>query len=116
MERLSVESVGGEHVCIQRESEGKSLGEVSDIPDAAGKSLAVMEDKEASRVEMKGWRKTANGREPTDPRMQQIVFQIQAGRPFREIADQFKITIGRVSQIRRSAGLQRRVNPAVESN
>jgi DNA-binding CsgD family transcriptional regulator len=64
---------------------------------------------------MKGWRKTANGKEPSDPRMQQIVFQIQAGRPFREIADQFQISIPRVSAIRRAAGLRRRVQPVGES-
>jgi hypothetical protein len=58
---------------------------------------------------VKGWRKTANGKEPSDPRMQQIVFQIQAGRPFREIADQFKITVARVSAIRRQAGIPRRL-------
>ena len=64
---------------------------------------------------MKGWRKTANGREPNDPRMQQIVFQIQAGRPFREIASQFNITIARVSAIRRQAGIRRRLEQVNES-
>jgi len=57
---------------------------------------------------MKGWRKTANGKEPSDPRMQQIVFQIQAGRRYKDIAEQFTITIGRVCEIRRQAGLPRR--------
>jgi hypothetical protein len=62
---------------------------------------------------VKGWRKTANGKEPSDPRMQQIVFQIQAGRPFREIADQFKITVSRVCKIRRQAGIPRRLEPSL---
>lgn len=57
---------------------------------------------------VKGWRKTANGREPNDPRMQQIVFQIQAGRPFKLIAEQFGITFSRISNIRRQAGIKRR--------
>jgi hypothetical protein len=58
---------------------------------------------------VKGWRKTATGKEPSDPRMQQIVFQIQSGRPFRLIAQQFNITIARVSAIRRQAGIPRRL-------
>jgi hypothetical protein len=62
----------------------------------------------------RGWKKTPEGKEPVDERMQQIVFQIQAGRRYKDIADQFGITIGRVSQIRRQAGLRRRTQPAYE--
>ena len=62
----------------------------------------------------RGWKKTPEGKEPLDERMQQIVFQIKAGRPYRAIADQFKITIGRVSQIRHLAGIKRRTQPAYE--
>jgi hypothetical protein len=64
---------------------------------------------------MSAWRQTANGKEPTDPRMQQIVFQIKAGRPFKAIAEQFGITVARVSAIRRAAGEKRRVEPATQS-
>jgi hypothetical protein len=60
----------------------------------------------------RGWVKTEEGFRPTDERMQQIVFQIQAGRPFRLIADQFNITIARVSAIRRQAKLPRRIEPS----
>jgi hypothetical protein len=59
----------------------------------------------------RGWKKTPEGKEPVDERMQQIVFQIRAGRPYRAIADQFKITVGRVGQIRHAAGIPRRVEP-----
>jgi len=59
----------------------------------------------------RGWKKTAEGKEPLDERMQQIVFQIRAGRRYKDIADQFRITIGRVGQIRMAAGIPRRVNP-----
>jgi hypothetical protein len=60
---------------------------------------------------VKGWRKTPNGREPNDPRMQQIVFQIQAGRPYKDIAEQFGISIPRVCRIRLKAGLPKRPRP-----
>jgi hypothetical protein len=60
---------------------------------------------------MKGWRKTANGREPTDPRMQQIVFEIQAGRPYKDIAATHGISIPRVCKIRIKAGLPKRPHP-----
>lgn len=56
----------------------------------------------------RNWRKTREGREPVDPRMQQIVFQIQAGRPYKDIAEQFRISIPRVCNIRRQAGLPKR--------
>ena len=55
---------------------------------------------------MKGWRKTANGKEPSDPRMQQIVFRSMDG--YKHITAQFLITIGRVCEIRRQAGIPRR--------
>lgn len=59
----------------------------------------------------RGWKKTPDGKEPQDERMQQILFQIDAGRPFKAIAEQFRITVARVSAIRRQAGRPRRVNP-----
>jgi FixJ family two-component response regulator len=59
-----------------------------------------------------GWVRTKDGWSHTDPRMQQIIFQIQAGREFKVIADQFNISIQRVSKIRRRAGIPRRVQPA----
>lgn len=57
----------------------------------------------------RGWRKTEDGWEPLDPRMQQIVFQIRAGRPLKDIADQFSLSISRLSHIRDRAGLPRRI-------
>lgn len=60
----------------------------------------------------RGWKKTPEGKAPQDERMQQIVFQIRAGRPYQFIADQFGITIQRVTQIRRQAGIPRRIEPA----
>jgi DNA-binding NarL/FixJ family response regulator len=60
----------------------------------------------------RGWKKTPEGKEPVDERMQQILFQIDAGRPFKAIAEQFDITVQRVSAIRRQAGRPRRVQPA----
>jgi len=59
----------------------------------------------------RGWKKTPEGKEPQDERMQQIVFQILAGRPFKAIAEQFGITVARVSAIRHQAGIPRRLNP-----
>jgi FixJ family two-component response regulator len=53
----------------------------------------------------RGWVKTEQGWEPLDSRMQQVLFQIKAGRPFKEIAQQFGINISRVSQIRHRAGI-----------
>lgn len=62
--------------------------------------------------EKRGWVKTEQGCEPTDQRGQQIVFQIRAGRPFKLIAEQFGITVARVSAIRRQARIPRRNQPA----
>ena len=59
----------------------------------------------------RGWVKTEQGWEPSDERMKQIVFQILAGRPLKEIAEQFSITVVRVSQIRHRAGIPRRHQP-----
>lgn len=53
---------------------------------------------------MSAWRQTPTGKQPTDQRMQEIVFQIQAGRPYKDIAEQFGITMTRVSRIRAHAG------------
>ncbi|MBV9341820.1 MAG: hypothetical protein JO159_13155 [Acidobacteria bacterium] len=53
------------------------------------------------------------GWEPLDERTQRILSQIRAGRKFRDIAEQFGISIVRVSQIRHRAGLPRRHQPAV---
>lgn len=60
----------------------------------------------------RGWKKTPEGREPTDPRMQQIVFQLRAGRPYKDIAFQFGVSISRIAHIRRKAGIPRRIAPA----
>jgi uncharacterized protein YerC len=60
----------------------------------------------------RGWKKTPEGREPIDDRMQQIVFQIRAGRPLKDIAAQFGVSLSRISHIRRAAGLPRRIPPA----
>jgi uncharacterized protein YerC len=60
----------------------------------------------------RSWKITPQGKEPTDERMQQIVFQIRAGRPYRDIANQFGVTISRIAHIRRAAGLPRRIEPA----
>jgi FixJ family two-component response regulator len=60
---------------------------------------------------VKGWRKTTEGWQPLNPRTQQILFQIIAGRPFKEIAEQFNITISAVSHIRARAERPRRINP-----
>ena len=48
----------------------------------------------------RGWKKTPDGWDHTDPRMQQIIF-FRAGRPHKEIADEFGISEPRVSRIRR---------------
>ena len=53
----------------------------------------------------RGWKKTAEGWTHSDPRMQQIIFQIQAGRPHADIADQFGISQPRISRIRRKLEL-----------
>ena len=58
-----------------------------------------------------GWVRTENGWEPRDQRTQQILFQIRAGRPFKEIAEQFGVNISRISQIRHRAGIARRRQP-----
>jgi hypothetical protein len=53
----------------------------------------------------RGWKKTAEGWTHADPRMQQIIFQIQAGRPHADIAGQFSISLPRISRIRRKLEL-----------
>ncbi len=60
----------------------------------------------------RGWKKTAEGKAPVDERMQQIVFQILSGRPYKDIAFQFGITLSRIAHIRRAAGIPRRLKPA----
>lgn len=61
---------------------------------------------------MKGiWIRTSNGWDHSDPRIQQILFQIRAGRPFRLIAEQFNVTIQRISAIRHRAELPKRYVP-----
>lgn len=64
-----------------------------------------------SSTPKRGWVRTEQGWEPLDPRMQQIVFQIRAGRPYKEIAEQFSLTISRISKIRDRADIPRRVEP-----
>lgn len=60
----------------------------------------------------RGWVKTEQGWEPLGDREKQIVFQIRAGRPFKDIAAQFSVTIQNIAYFRRRAGLQRRVAAA----
>lgn len=55
--------------------------------------------------EKRGWVKTEQGERPTDQRMLQIVFQIEAGRPTKDISAQFEISPARVSRIARRLGL-----------
>jgi hypothetical protein len=50
------------------------------------------------------WVKSKEGWTHTDPRMQEIIFQIQAGREYKDIAAQYDINVSRVSQIRHRAG------------
>lgn len=59
----------------------------------------------------RGWVRTEQGWEPLDPRMQQIVFQIKSGRPFKDIAAQFGVTLSAISHARARAGRERRVKP-----
>lgn len=54
---------------------------------------------------MSGWIKTAEGKEPRDQRMKEIVFQIRANRPAKDIAQQFRISLPRISRIRRKLEL-----------
>lgn len=60
----------------------------------------------------RGWVKTEQGWEPLGEREKQIVFQIHAGRPLKDIAAQFNVTIQAISYFRRRAGLERRIKPA----
>jgi hypothetical protein len=59
----------------------------------------------------RGWVKTEQGWEPRNDRLQLIVFQIRAGRPFKAIAEQFGITVAAVSYFRHKAGIPRRKQP-----
>jgi hypothetical protein len=59
----------------------------------------------------RGWVKTEHGWEPRDQRIKEILFQVQAGRPYKDIAAQFSITISRVSHLRRQAGIIRPPRP-----
>lgn len=53
----------------------------------------------------RGWKKTPEGWNHSDPRMQQIIFWIRAGRPRADIAAEFNISGTRVSRIRRKLEL-----------
>jgi DNA-binding NarL/FixJ family response regulator len=53
----------------------------------------------------RGWVKTEQGERPTDQRMLEIVFQIEAGREYKAIAEQFQISRVRISRIARRLGL-----------
>lgn len=53
----------------------------------------------------RGWKKTAEGWDHSDLRMQQIIFWIKAGTPRAKIAAEFGISGPRVSRIRRKLGL-----------
>ena len=59
----------------------------------------------------RGWVQTSAGLRPCDDRLKQIVFEIEAGRPFADIADQFRVTVQYISYIRAKAGIPRRVQP-----
>jgi DNA-binding NarL/FixJ family response regulator len=60
----------------------------------------------------RGWVKTEQGERPTDQRMKEIVFQIEAGRNYKDIAAQFEISRARISHIARKMGLKdRRYGP-----
>lgn len=59
----------------------------------------------------RGWVQTSSGLRPRDERMLRIVFEIEAGVPFPEIARNHRISISRVSKIRHQAGLPKRINP-----
>jgi hypothetical protein len=52
----------------------------------------------------RGWVKTENGWEPQGDREKQIVFQIQAGRPTKDIAGQFLVSPAYISRVRRRIG------------
>lgn len=62
-----------------------------------------------------GWIRTADGWDHTEQRMKEILFQIRTGRPFKDIASQFDITVERISQIRHRAGIDRRHKPRASS-
>ena len=57
----------------------------------------------------RGWVKTENGWEPQDPRTKSILFQIDAGRPFKDIAAQFGVTLSAISHVRARAERERRI-------
>lgn len=59
----------------------------------------------------KRWRRTANGAEPLDERMQKICQRLREGLSYKTIASEFGITIQRVGQIRIYAGIERRQRP-----
>lgn len=65
----------------------------------------------------RGWVKTDRGERPTDQRMLEIVFQIEAGREYKDIADQFRISRARVSRIAKRIGrADRRYGPRTKKN
>jgi DNA-binding NarL/FixJ family response regulator len=61
----------------------------------------------------RGWVKTEQGWEPTDQRTKDILFQIDAGRPFKDIAEQFGVTVSAISHVRARAERERRIKPRV---
>lgn len=63
-------------------------------------------------TQSRGWKKTPEGKMPRNERMQQIVSEILAKKSFKAIAEQFQISVARVSAIRRQAGIERRIKPA----
>lgn len=54
------------------------------------------------------WKQTSAGREPTDDRNKDICEALRAGDKYAKIAEDFEISITRVSQIREYAGIERR--------
>lgn len=59
------------------------------------------------------WIKTDKGWEPANPRMKEILFQIDAGRPFKDIAEQFGVTLSAISHVRARAERERRIKPRI---
>lgn len=60
------------------------------------------------KADHRGWIRTAEGWEHTDPRMQEILAWMKGGMPHKEIARLYEISETRVSRIRRRAGLEPR--------
>lgn len=62
-------------------------------------------EKQQQRSARQPWVKTERGERPTDQRTQEIVFQIESGRDYKDIAWQFGVSRARISHIARRLGL-----------